>query len=1215
VPGGNRHASRSGNRGKHRLPLTPPDAFRCSHWLATMAFLNVERTHLQSVNSFVKATWQGLSKFTLKHEKTSIAATLGVSIALGGASFAISTGVGAATGSVVPVIGTIIGSVVGAVVGAASAIVSICAGVAISLAQHRHCSGRKKMFDRLTNSRHDHRKDMRARYQRDPEDETGHWYVVTEEGESIGHVARRYTQHEVSFVDIWFHEKNGHLKDMWHQCKDPRVSQADTELAIDTKVWIPVPPGSDLYLTGGAAELFNLTYTVQHTLRDAVVHIRHALDIHREMAVSADGLMEGLYYVPSPDETYDDLKKNLKERYPELDLDVDEVLNHSKNEPFSTWHTPREDETLQSISEQYECNWWDILEHKRNARLREFYRSKNLDPQERGTRSGSVLTAIDMIYIPLGIPREARPVRYRLLRAGNRMHVVTQRKTAYLNPARKIWIQLCQKLDAESFDSCRDMIGRCKPAMSFVHHLNKARNYVLPALNLCATYVEIFEELKGYAAESKAVVEGAVSDYMKRGDHAKCALSYEFRKLYNDYNRIKAGAGKTSPVAYHLKRTLYIRDLIHLATKKMPIHKCMRNALQKVKQSSDAPVVYTAAEGDTFPSVAAAHGVPVQALISHNFEKNRIGREEVRFDSENGKWDIQEATIGAGTQLEIPPKNRLDKMMYGPALEKANLRNVVSGDFDSLAAKNQANFFSQISIVECDITQLKADLDEIISDYHAALKKNRDRHNQKWNQARGAERRFHHFTTDILNVYDMFYWDQLGRTGKRRYKAKTKAANYRAQRDEWYEYLNPVAAARDLKKQAGLLREIASAEFKDWWEWMSRKAGKDLRVVMSRLKDRLPHGFSNEWMRTTRAEKTNFVTTSCVSVAAGGISGAASPWINYGVTHGLGFDKGASYIFKSGFEWMKHIKKPEHVPLAGVLYMVDMQQQVGGIAGREGITKGASTAWSLAKAATNKIIVPKIVNSAYEGGVKGGITNAQLLDFRRERLLFAAHWSQKRDLKDREKALKEAAKEIEQLFPKIARHAVNCWNVYINKLLPRVEALKEKEGEVGCGLTGCRDSYFHLRDLYEFQHELDKAERYLMPAISMVLHLRAWESHLSEIEEDLWQTLEDSAAQFIAGDNHANCRDRYNFKKGCCYGPSEDSEHEALAPLWERPPRTPDKGEPQLARRIVTDGPGDGYRSKRGDALPPRPPTKPLPRPPRRRVPPPPNKPLPVRTH
>ncbi|MBU0982232.1 MAG: hypothetical protein KKA42_00050, partial [candidate division Zixibacteria bacterium] len=184
---------RTGLKHNVKVPLTPPDAFRCSHWLATMAFVRTERSHKGSKWSWLKAKWHGFAKYQWKHEKTKMFGekvfSLGASAAASGAAFGISTAIGAAVGVAGGPVGIGIGAAVGAVVGAITAAVTITGSLVASHLQHR--SSRKQIYDRLTSSKYDYREELDKRVKSDKSNPRGHWHIVVEEGETLDQIVQR----------------------------------------------------------------------------------------------------------------------------------------------------------------------------------------------------------------------------------------------------------------------------------------------------------------------------------------------------------------------------------------------------------------------------------------------------------------------------------------------------------------------------------------------------------------------------------------------------------------------------------------------------------------------------------------------------------------------------------------------------------------------------------------------------------------------------------------------------------------------------------------------------------------------------------------------------------------------------------------------------------------------------------------------------------------
>ncbi len=192
---------------------------------------------------------------------------------------------------------------------------------------------------------------------------------------------------------------------------------------------------------------------------------------------------------------------------------------------------------------------------------------------------------------------------------------------------------------------------------------------------------------------------------------------------------------------------------------------------------------------------------------------------------------------------------------------------------------------------------------------------------------------------------------------------------------------------------------------------------------------------------------------------------------------------------------------------------------------------------------------------------KDRITRERLLDYRRERALAAQTVSGRKGKKEKA-SFKRAAKETDELFMKVTKHAYWAHSVLQSKLAPILVRLAKNHDKPGHGIKTCQEAGHYLSVMYEFQHQLDKTGRYIAPCLAFVAQMRDWEKQLSLIEEDIRKVLQDSAGNWIKDGDHSGCvKKRFLKKSTRCYGPSEDKPNVPINPLSSREekPKVPSK--------------------------------------------------------
>ncbi len=1062
----------SGKKSKVRASLSDDDAFRCAHWLSAMAFLRTKTSHTQSVGSWIKSQWHEFSKYKWKHEKKKMFGTkafsLGTTATASLTAWGITTAVGGAIGTVGGPLGTIIGIFAGATVGV---IVSVAAATVTFTAEQvanrlQYKSGRKIIYDRLTESDYDYREDFKKRF-KDDEDTNGHWYVIQKKRMTLEKIVLMYEQHGLEFETIWQHPKNEKIVDF---CKksSPLIINSQVELKKNAEVWIPIKLKGDFLKEGMSNEIYNLSYLVKHSFRDSIVHLRQAVKIHRKMVGDGGGLSGGVYYVPGQNETIAEVVENVKKAYPELRFTITDIIHHEKNSPASYWYDTVEYDTLSIVARKHNIKPRIIFEHAENHELQEHFIKLKIDPRIKDQRNDINVDSIKKIYIPCGLPEEANRDRVRIKESGGELKLSRKTHPEYMNAGEKIWIPSITTYTAESFKDCDQMIYLTQPVFEYTHHLNKAKNYVLPCLNLCRMYLDVFEEMSVYRQQAQEIIEGAVLQYMKEGDHKRCYLIPAFDNLEADYRRAFAGSSWYSP-AWHT-----LRQVGHAVTppKKRPKFKCLRTALKRAKRDGGKPTTYTVSgDAETFETIAQQLNVPAQALAAHNAKKHKVTEEAVKYDKDKKEWTIKQPILKSGTELDVPPNNRLDRILYHWVWEKIGLELLgpkkSSKDF---ASNYKDSNIAQIAIAEIDTHEIRESLDKIIDKYNKDLAKNRERHQKDWDAANPDKKRFLYYCGDVLHQHDM-----------------------------------PDSAKR------------------------------------------VRHLFRNIWNKTTKGEKSEWAIKGILDVfvtapVSGGVSGGMDPGLA-----AIGLKHGASSVLLWGIN-----------PITSGFSQASVSTSISNVqkAGTSIIMKeGIGLAGSMSEEISDQVIslVPKLVNLKYEKNKDKRIADAHILDFRRERMALSALEQSPKSLAKDEKVMKEAAKDINDTFVKISRHFMRAWHKWFEHVYPRIEKIEANESDPNRGITGCRNAYKYLRDLYEFRHELDKAERYLLAALSLSLRIRGWEVSLSQVETELWENLEKTAGEFIKNSEHIDCKRKKTVGHRHCYGKSDGDPAKPHRPLKDIP--------------------------------------------------------------
>ncbi len=294
---------------------------------------------------------------------------------------------------------------------------------------------------------------------------------------------------------------------------------------------------------------------------------------------------------------------------------------------------------------------------------------------------------------------------------------------------------------------------------------------------------------------------------------------------------------------------------------------------------------------------------------------------------------------------------------------------------------------------------------------------------------------------------------------------------------------------------------------------------------------RVKHKFDNLILRHTAGEKTLAALDAAVGVVGSMLTSAISDGVGAG-TKALFPKVGVMDAVKDLF-----MNKPGE----------DFARYVS----KQGINKSSSLGSEGAKALLG-LGISLGGGKAESKRTENMITAAHRLNFRKERIAVAAQLTGRHDQDAEQMSLKYAAKQSEDLFFKISRHVHWAFVLLQGKLVPMMGKLENNSGEVGYGLKGCNDCAKHLKTLYEYQHQVDKAERYLVASLALVKHLFDFEGYLSTVEKEIREILDESAGGWIANGNHEKCRKFKLVGHRYCYGPGEKVASKPYRPLRQR---------------------------------------------------------------
>lgn len=136
------------------------------------------------------------------------------------------------------------------------------------------------------------------------------------------------------------------------------------------------------------------------------------------------------------------------------------------------------------------------------------------------------------------------------------------------------------------------------------------------------------------------------------------------------------------------------------------------------------------------------------------------------------------------------------------------------------------------------------------------------------------------------------------------------------------------------------------------------------------------------------------------------------------------------------------------------------------------------------------------------------------------------------------KAAKKAAIGVQRTFKQLDYHYQKARN-YV-KLFHEIDGLAEKRKELKLELRSCNQCYRYAYMLYEYHHELEKMERYLMGSISAVSQLAEEAITYGHYTKPIWKVFDQWTGDWIREDrNHEHCLDNSKIlSKKHCYGPS-----------------------------------------------------------------------------
>ena len=295
---------------------------------------------------------------------------------------------------------------------------------------------------------------------------------------------------------------------------------------------------------------------------------------------------------------------------------------------------------------------------------------------------------------------------------------------------------------------------------------------------------------------------------------------------------------------------------------------------------------------------------------------------------------------------------------------------------------------------------------------------------------------------------------------------------------------------------------------------------------------RIAHKFGNLNMKYTAGEKALATLGVTVDVLGSALSSALSE----------GAGAGAKLLFPKASA-MNALKD---------LFMNKGGEELQKFVSKTALEQGPSSAVSKVIQPLVGLVISKGGGKIHDKQAKKVITDAHRLNFRKERISVAAQMTGQRTADKGQESLKLASREAEDLFMKISRHSHYAFAILQSRLVPMLGKLEANKSEVGYGLAGCKDCYQHLKVLYEYQHQVDKSERYLVASLALVKHLYDFENYFSEVERNIQDILVRSAGRFVIEGDHTACHRKKVVGHHSCYGPDDTGSGRPYRPLRSR---------------------------------------------------------------
>jgi hypothetical protein len=139
----------------------------------------------------------------------------------------------------------------------------------------------------------------------------------------------------------------------------------------------------------------------------------------------------------------------------------------------------------------------------------------------------------------------------------------------------------------------------------------------------------------------------------------------------------------------------------------------------------------------------------------------------------------------------------------------------------------------------------------------------------------------------------------------------------------------------------------------------------------------------------------------------------------------------------------------------------------------------------------------------------------------------------------RGKQAKEAAIGVERIFKQLDFHYRKALEYH--RLFLAIDDMAIGRGEWPIRLRSCRQCYQYAYNLYEFHHELEKVERYLLASASIVAELAEEADTFAAYQQPVWQVLDGLTKRWVRSNpNHEHCLEKRppGGKARYCYGPA-----------------------------------------------------------------------------